>query len=206
MPNLEGSLQGYRFRRGVISGLAVDRKAETGDTETFGRFTSPDSTTSTMPLSEHILRKAARSPGAGGLLAGRGELRLAANAYGPGTCVMGLMVQMRQDPQVKALLGPNDVTAVAPIIVGRPRRRTPRCRREQPLVLPGDEMRLSVQGYADGGQVEPLPSRLTPMYCEWQSAAPAIRDMEVSDLTSPCPIPASWIQSSPQATCSIRCS
>jgi nitroreductase len=51
------------------------------------------------------------------------NLMLAACAMGLGTCCIGFAVHMLNRPEVKAELGiPADVVAVAPIIVGRPRR------------------------------------------------------------------------------------
>ncbi len=111
--------------------------AETYDEETFRRFTSPEF--NIFHDASTLIIICARPLGslvqADCWLAAE-NLMLAACAYGLGTCVIGLAVQMLQDPQVKAQLGiPKDVTAIAPIILGRPRGRTPRTKRKQPLVF-----------------------------------------------------------------------
>lgn len=64
------------------------------------------------------------------------NLMLAACAMGLGTCCIGFAIPALRTPDVKQELGiPPDVTAVAPIIVGRPRGDTPPVGRREPLVL-----------------------------------------------------------------------
>jgi nitroreductase len=64
------------------------------------------------------------------------NLMLAACAMGLGTCCIGFALPALRAPDVKQELGiPPDVTAVAPIIVGRPRGPTPSVGRREPLVL-----------------------------------------------------------------------
>jgi nitroreductase len=64
------------------------------------------------------------------------NLMLAACAMGLGTCCIGFAIPALRTPDVKQEFGiPPDVTAVAPIIVGRPRGDTPPVGRREPLVL-----------------------------------------------------------------------
>ncbi|HET7250324.1 MAG TPA: nitroreductase family protein [Gemmatimonadales bacterium] len=64
------------------------------------------------------------------------NLMLAACAMGLGTCCIGFAIPALRTLEMKHEFGiPPDVTAVAPIIVGRPRGETPPVGRRQPLVL-----------------------------------------------------------------------
>jgi nitroreductase len=64
------------------------------------------------------------------------NLMLAACAMGLGTCCIGFAIPALRTPDVKQEFGiPPDVTAVAPIIVGRPRGDTHPVGRREPLVL-----------------------------------------------------------------------
>lgn len=64
------------------------------------------------------------------------NLMLAARGIGLGTCVIGSAVAGLNTPELKAELGiPPEVSAVAPIIVGRPREETQPTRRKSPHVL-----------------------------------------------------------------------
>jgi nitroreductase len=64
------------------------------------------------------------------------NLMLAACGEGLGSCVIGLSVPILQDQQVKKELGiPDDITPIAPIIVGKPRGTTPRTKRVSPHIL-----------------------------------------------------------------------
>lgn len=64
------------------------------------------------------------------------NLMLAAYALGYGTCPIGFAVPALDDPEVKAMLEiPDDVTAVAPIIVGVARAEPPRQPRREPVIL-----------------------------------------------------------------------
>jgi nitroreductase len=64
------------------------------------------------------------------------NLMLAAHAMGLGTCVIGSAASALNLPDVKHELGiPADTTAVAPIIIGKPRGETPPSARREPNVL-----------------------------------------------------------------------
>ncbi|NTV11460.1 MAG: nitroreductase family protein [Zoogloea sp.] len=64
------------------------------------------------------------------------NLMLAAYAMGLGSCVIGSAVSVFNMPDVKRELGmPSDSTAVAPIIVGKPRGETLPTTRNEPEVL-----------------------------------------------------------------------
>ena len=64
------------------------------------------------------------------------NLMLAATALGLATCPIGFAVAALADPEVKAELGiPDDVTAVAPIIVGVPATTPPATSRREPVIL-----------------------------------------------------------------------
>jgi nitroreductase len=64
------------------------------------------------------------------------NLMLAAHSMGLGTCVIGAAVPALNTPDVKAGLGiPEELTPVAPIIVGVPSGETPPTARKKPEVL-----------------------------------------------------------------------
>lgn len=64
------------------------------------------------------------------------NLMLAAHAMGLGTCVIGSAAAALNTPDMKIELGiPPDVTAIAPIIVGKPRGETAPSARKDPQVL-----------------------------------------------------------------------
>lgn len=64
------------------------------------------------------------------------NLMLAAHAMGLGTCVIGSAAAALNIPDMKIELGiPPDVTAIAPIIVGKPRGETAPSARKDPQVL-----------------------------------------------------------------------
>jgi nitroreductase len=64
------------------------------------------------------------------------NLILAACSMGLGTCVIGAAVPALNTPDIKAELGiPDEVTAIAPIIVGVPSGETPPTARKEPEVL-----------------------------------------------------------------------
>lgn len=64
------------------------------------------------------------------------NLMLAACAKGLGTCVIGLAVPALNTPEWKKELGiPDEITAIAPIIVGVPATKTPAVPRKQPEIL-----------------------------------------------------------------------
>ena len=64
------------------------------------------------------------------------NLMLAACAYGLGTCVVGSALAALNLAEVKAELGiPDEFSAIAPIIVGRPSGETPLISRKEPRVL-----------------------------------------------------------------------
>jgi nitroreductase len=64
------------------------------------------------------------------------NLMLAACADGLGTCCIGFAVPVLNSPHTKQLLGiPDDVRAVAPIIVGNPRMEPTPVPRKMPVVL-----------------------------------------------------------------------
>ena len=64
------------------------------------------------------------------------NLMLAACAHGLGTCPIGLAVAALNTPQWKQELGiPAEMTAIAPIIVGRPAGETPPVARKPPEIL-----------------------------------------------------------------------
>ena len=64
------------------------------------------------------------------------NLMLAACAADLGTCVIGLAVAALNDPQVKAEMGiPAAMTAIVPIIVGKPYGTTRSSARKPPLIL-----------------------------------------------------------------------
>lgn len=64
------------------------------------------------------------------------NLMLTAHAMGLGTCVVGLAASVLNLPDVKSELGiPPDASAVAPIIVGKPRGETPPSARKEPHVV-----------------------------------------------------------------------
>jgi len=64
------------------------------------------------------------------------NLMLAAHAMGLGTCVIGSAAAALNTPDMKIELGiPPDVTAIAPIIVGKPRGETTPSARKDPQVL-----------------------------------------------------------------------
>ena len=64
------------------------------------------------------------------------NLMLAATGLGLGTCCIGFAVPLLNNPDVKQELGiPQEVTAVAPIIVGIPRGETPATTRKPPEIL-----------------------------------------------------------------------
>lgn len=64
------------------------------------------------------------------------NLMLAACAMGLGSCVIGSAVSALNSPEIKTEIGiSEEVTAVAPIIVGIPSGETPVTSRKEPLVL-----------------------------------------------------------------------
>jgi nitroreductase len=64
------------------------------------------------------------------------NLMLAACAMGLGSCVIGSALPALNTPDIKTQLGiPADCSAVAPIIVGHPRGKTPATSRREPRVL-----------------------------------------------------------------------
>jgi nitroreductase len=64
------------------------------------------------------------------------NLILAACSMGLGTCVIGAAVPALNTPDIKAELGiPDQVTAIAPIIVGVPSGETPPTARKEPEIL-----------------------------------------------------------------------
>lgn len=64
------------------------------------------------------------------------NLMLAACAMGLGTCTIGLAVPALNTPEWKKELGvPDDMTAIAPIIVGIPSGETPPVHRKEPEIL-----------------------------------------------------------------------
>jgi nitroreductase len=64
------------------------------------------------------------------------NLMLVACAMGLGSCVIGSALPALNTPDIKNQLGiPADCAAVAPIIVGHPRGKTPATSRREPLVL-----------------------------------------------------------------------
>jgi nitroreductase len=64
------------------------------------------------------------------------NLILAACSMGLGTCVIGAAVPALNTPQIKAEFGiPNELTAIAPIIVGVPSGETPPTARKEPEVV-----------------------------------------------------------------------
>jgi len=64
------------------------------------------------------------------------NLILAACSMGLGTCVIGSAVPALNSPDIKAELGiPDELTAIAPIIVGVPSGETPPTARKEPEIL-----------------------------------------------------------------------
>jgi nitroreductase len=64
------------------------------------------------------------------------NLQLAAVAAGLGTCCIGLAVALLNEPEIKSELGiAPGMSAIAPLIVGKPRAQPPAVPRKQPRVL-----------------------------------------------------------------------
>jgi nitroreductase len=78
------------------------------------------------------------------------NLMLFMHGVGLGSCVIGLGVPILQDPHVKAELSiPPNMTAVVPIIVGKPHGDAPPSERKAPLILswlPGERVPYSPVG------------------------------------------------------------